>query len=65
MKKHTPFGKMVFWLGFVIFVLGIAFNGTLDIIQDAPESVYSFSTPAIIIGIILITISNVFKKEND
>ncbi|WP_018930510.1 hypothetical protein [Gracilibacillus lacisalsi] len=65
MTKHTLFGKVIFWLGFLIFILGFMFNETLGIIQDVPASVYSFSMPAIIIGIILIIISNVFKKEND
>ncbi|SFL45672.1 hypothetical protein SAMN04487943_101647 [Gracilibacillus orientalis] len=65
MKKHTPFGKVIFWLGFLLFILGSAFNETLGIITNAPESFYSFSISAIIIGIILLIISNVFIKEKD
>ncbi len=65
MKKNTQFGKIIFWLGFLLFILGSAFNETLGIIKDAPGSFYSFSIPAIIIGIILLIISNVFIKEKD
>ncbi len=62
MKKHTLFGKVIFWLGFLIFIAGFIFNESIGTIQDVPASVYSLSIPAIIIGIILIIISNVFKK---
>ncbi|MGN8644906.1 hypothetical protein ACTNEO_02310 [Gracilibacillus sp. HCP3S3_G5_1] len=63
MKKHTLIGKVLFWLGFLIFILGFIFNKTVGIIQEVPESVYSLSIPAIIIGIVLIIISNVFKNR--
>ncbi len=64
MKKHTRFGKVIFWLGFPFFMLGITFNKTLGAIVDSQEVFSIFSIPSIIIGIILIVISNFFKNKN-
>lgn len=64
MKKHSPLGKVIFWLGFLLFVLGIAFNDSLGWIADGPKILSSFSIPSIITGVILIIISNFFKNGN-
>lgn len=64
MKIHTPLGKVIYWLGFLLFILGIGFNENFGIISDSPGILTSFSIPAIIIGIILLLISNFFKKRN-
>lgn len=65
MKNHTKFGKVIFWIGFLFFMLGIAFNERISLIADGPEVFSTFSTPSIIIGIILIIISNFFKNKNN
>ena len=65
MKKHTKFGKVIFWLGFLFAILGLAFNEKLGAITDGPEFFSTFSIPSIIIGIILIVISNFLKSKNE
>jgi len=63
MKKHTQFGKVIFWLGFFLFVLGVFFNERVGTITD-PQIFSSFSLPAILTGIVLLVISNFFIKES-
>ncbi|GAA0603313.1 hypothetical protein GCM10009001_20340 [Virgibacillus siamensis] len=65
MRKHSPLGKVVFWLGFLLSVLGIAFNDSLGMITDGPDIFSFFSVPAIITGVILIIVSNFFKNRDD
>lgn len=64
MKKNTPLGKVIFWAGFLFFILGMSFNESLGWIQDAPGFFSSFSIPAVIIGIVLIVISNFFVRKD-
>ncbi|WP_077622639.1 hypothetical protein [Sediminibacillus massiliensis] len=63
MKKHNVFGKIIFWLGFFLFILGVSVNGTVGIVKDAPDIVSYYSLPALIVGVLLLLISNGFKKE--
>ncbi len=63
MKKHTKLGKVIYWLGFLLFILGIGFHEKVGIITDSPVVFSTFSLPAIIIGIILLFISNFSKKR--
>jgi hypothetical protein len=64
MKKHTTFGKVIGWLGFLFFMLGFTFNGKIGVISDAPENLAALSVPGIIIGIVLMIISNFFRRKN-
>lgn len=64
MKKQTMFGKVIFWIGLLFFMLGMAFNKTLGLKTDGPEEFSTFSIPSIILGIILIVISNFFRNKN-
>ncbi|MEH7239482.1 hypothetical protein [Bacillus sp. JJ1562] len=65
MKKHTKFGKVIGWLGFLFFISGFFFFSESGVSAgDIPEVFYSFSLPSIIIGIILIAMSNFFKNKN-
>ncbi|KLV14752.1 hypothetical protein ABW02_25885 [Niallia circulans] len=64
-KKYTILGKVIAWLGFLFFMLGFMFNESIGVLrEDIPEDFYPFSLPSIIIGIILLLISNFFKKKN-
>jgi len=60
MKNHSKFGKVFFWFGFLLFILGFMFNEEIGVLA---EDFYPFSLPAIIIGITIIIISNFFKKK--
>lgn len=65
MKKHTKFGKVIGWLGFLLFMLGFMFNESIGVLaEDIPEDFYPFALPSIIIGIILLLLSNFFRKKN-
>lgn len=64
-KKHTTLGKIISWLGFLLSIIGLMFNEGIGILaEDIPETFYPFSLPLIIIGIILLLVSNFFKKKN-
>lgn len=65
MRKHSPLGKVVFWLGFLLSVLGVAFNDSIGMITDGPDIFSSFSVPAVIIGVSLIIVSNFFRNRDD
>jgi vacuolar-type H+-ATPase subunit I/STV1 len=65
MKKHTLAGKVIAWTGFFLFIFGVMFNEQIGVLaEDIPETLYPFSLPAIIAGIVIILISNFFKKVN-
>ncbi|RIW30420.1 hypothetical protein D3H55_16940 [Bacillus salacetis] len=64
MNHQTLLGKVLFWLGFLLFIFGFIFNSSVGIIEDGPEFFPTISIPAIIAGIILIVLSNFFKKRN-
>ncbi|RLL48434.1 hypothetical protein D8M04_04015 [Oceanobacillus piezotolerans] len=65
MKKHTKFGKVIGWLGFLFFISGLFFFSESGVMaEDIPEFFYPFALPSIIIGVILLVISNFFRKKN-
>jgi len=63
MKKHTKFGKVIGWLGFLIFMSGLLFSESGVMAEDIPEYFYPFALPSTIIGIILLLLSNFFRKK--
>ncbi|MBU8790568.1 hypothetical protein NSA56_03845 [Oceanobacillus caeni] len=64
-KKYTTFGKVIYWLGFLFFISGLFFFSESGVLaEDIPETFYPFALPSTIIGIILLLISNFFKKRN-
>ncbi|WP_062052217.1 hypothetical protein [Bacillus sp. JCM 19034] len=65
MKKHTNVGKVIYWLGFVLFILGFAFNDMIGMITNGPEIFSNLSIPAFIGGIVLLICSNFFTKKLD
>lgn len=63
-KKHSKLGKVMGWLGFLFFMSGFLFFSESGLVaEDIPEDFYPFALPSIIIGIILLVISNFFKKK--
>ncbi len=65
LKKHTTFGKVIYWLGFLFFISGLLFfNKSGVLAEDIPATFYPFFLPATIIGIILMLSSHFFKKKN-
>lgn len=64
MKKHNPLGKGFFWIGFALFILGLAFNESIGLIPENPETLSSFSVPSIIFGIVMIVVSNFFGRKD-
>ncbi|WP_456276366.1 hypothetical protein [Bacillus sp. AK128] len=64
MKNHTKIGKVIYWLGFLVFMFGIMFNEHIGILGEESSEFSSYSIPAIIIGIVLIVITNFFKKSS-
>lgn len=65
MKKHTKFGKVIGWLGFLFFISGLLFFSESGVLaEDIPEVFYPFALTSIIIGVILLVLSNFFRKKN-
>ncbi|ASN05421.1 hypothetical protein [Virgibacillus necropolis] len=63
-KKHSKLGKVIGWLGFLFFISGLLFFSESGVMaEDIPEVFYPLALPSIIIGIILLVISNFFKKK--
>ncbi|MFD1849319.1 hypothetical protein D8M05_15925 [Oceanobacillus bengalensis] len=62
MKKHNRTGKLLYFIGILLFAIGFTLNQTIGIIE-APEPYTSFSIPLIVIGIILLVASNFFKSS--
>lgn len=56
LKKHTTFGKILGWLGFLFFISGLLFFNKSGVLAE--------DIPATIIGIILMLSSHFFKKKN-
>ncbi len=63
MNIHTTVGKVIFWVGFTLFILGFGFNKNFGIINDVPEIYGTLSLPAIILGVVLLLLSNFYKKS--
>lgn len=60
-KKSKP-GKIIFIVGFILFVFGIIFNKSLGL-ADTPEYLETIALPIIIFGVIMLIISNFFRKS--
>lgn len=64
MKKHSLWGKLLFWVGYLFFMVGIVpITGVLK---------YSTLTPSraaaifyIAIGLMMVLLSNFLKKESN
>ncbi|MEB6551515.1 hypothetical protein MXL46_21260 [Heyndrickxia sporothermodurans] len=62
MRKHNKTSKLIFTLGIFIFAFGVAFNQRLGI-TDSPEPYASLSIPLIVLGLIVIVVSNFFGRK--
>ncbi|MEN1969067.1 hypothetical protein WMZ97_13455 [Lentibacillus sp. N15] len=60
MGKHNKTSKWIFTIGIFLFALGFAFNhGT-----DTTESYTYFSKPLIVLGLIVVIVSNFLKTKS-
>ncbi|WP_218144064.1 hypothetical protein [Lentibacillus persicus] len=62
-KKFNITGKIIAFIGMWAFAFGIALNKTISSITGIPEPYVSFSIPLIVIGILLLITSNLFKRN--
>ncbi|MRG87502.1 hypothetical protein [Salinibacillus xinjiangensis] len=60
LDKYTKVGKILFWIGLAIFVVGLGFNENLT---DAPEQLAGISRPIMITGIVVVFLTNFFRKK--
>ncbi|MBA2174847.1 hypothetical protein H0266_08075 [Halobacillus locisalis] len=61
-KRKTTTGKWLAYLGLWIFAAGFAFSEIIGI-EGTPDLLASASIPLIVIGILMLIISNFFKEE--
>jgi hypothetical protein len=64
LKRHNKIGKFLFYIGILLSVVGFSFNQTIGI-TDTPEPYATLSVPLIVIGIILLVVSNFYKKSKE
>ncbi|MCA0972476.1 hypothetical protein LCM20_17915 [Halobacillus litoralis] len=62
-KRKTTAGKWLFNLGLWIFAAGFAFSDIVDI-DGLPKLLEAASIPLIVIGLLMIIISNFFNKKD-
>ncbi len=61
-KRQTTTGKWLAYLGLWIFAAGFAFSEIIGI-EGTPSLLRSASIPMIVIGILMLIISNFFNEE--
>lgn len=59
MKKRNKIGRLLFFIGTVLSACGIA----LGLIKDTPEPLSTFSMPFIIVGVIVLIMSNFYRVD--
>ncbi|SET71970.1 hypothetical protein SAMN05421676_10766 [Salinibacillus kushneri] len=62
MHKYTRTGNIIFWTGIVIFVIGAAMH---ENITGAPEPYTSFARPVMIAGVVVVFLTNFFRKKRE
>ncbi|GAA0611157.1 hypothetical protein GCM10009001_30510 [Virgibacillus siamensis] len=62
LSKFNRKGKICAFIGIWTAAFGIAFNRSIGI-SDIPDLLASFSIPLIVIGILLLILSNFFKRN--
>ncbi|WP_068672153.1 hypothetical protein [Oceanobacillus sp. Castelsardo] len=60
MKKHNKTGRLLYYTGTYISAFGIAF----ELVEDTPDPLSIIAMPLIIIGVVLLIVSNFFRKDN-
>lgn len=61
MSKRNRTGKMVLSIGFISFICGLMFNKRFGL-EDTPEFLETLSLPLIVVGVIMLILSNFLKK---
>ncbi len=65
LNRFNRTGKVIAFIGLLVFAFGIAFNETISGISGTPESLAASSIPLIVIGIIMMITSNFFKRKRE
>ncbi|QHS24275.1 hypothetical protein GWK91_15845 [Virgibacillus sp. MSP4-1] len=60
MHKYTRTGNIIFWTGIVIFIIGAAMH---ENISGAPEPYTTYARPVMILGVIVILLTNFFRND--
>ncbi|MGE7674457.1 hypothetical protein ACQKMV_12875 [Lysinibacillus sp. NPDC094403] len=64
MKIHTTIGKIIYWLGFILFICGLGTSlGSFDYNSFIPNK--SVALICFFIGIAFLLTSNFFKKRTN
>ena len=62
--SYNRTGKVISFIGIWMFAFGFTFNKRIGI-ADTPELFTFLSIPAMIIGVVLLIMSNFFKLKKD
>lgn len=62
LSKKSKTGKVIFIVGFILFVFGIIFNKRLGL-ADTPVFLETIALPMIVFGVIMLIMSNFFRKS--
>ena len=61
-EKENPTGKWLVYLGLWIFAAGFAFSEFIGI-EGTPDLLESASIPLVVIGLLMVILSNFFHKK--
>jgi glycopeptide antibiotics resistance protein len=64
LKRYNKIGKFLFYIGILLSAVGFSFNQSIGI-ADTPDPYATLSIPFIVIGIILLVVSNFYKKSKE
>lgn len=62
-KKYTKVGNLIFYIGLLVFVLGLSMNKDIGWSKYYPEHYTNYSMPIMIAGVGIVIITNFFRKK--
>lgn len=62
-KKYTKAGNILFYLGLLVFIVGLSMNENIGWKKYFPEHFTDYSMPIMISGVVIILLTNFFRKK--
>ncbi|ASK61008.1 hypothetical protein CFK37_01665 [Virgibacillus phasianinus] len=62
-KKYTRAGNIIFYIGLIVFIFGLSMNENIGWKKFYPEHYTSYSTPIMIVGVVIVIVTNFFRKK--
>ncbi|WP_430788052.1 hypothetical protein VBD025_18080 [Virgibacillus flavescens] len=62
-KKYTKAGNLLFYIGLLVFVLGLSMNKDIGWNKYYPEHYINYSMPIMLAGVVIVLTTNFFRKK--